>query len=603
MRLRIALASALATLRAYPATAVLLGVTLLGGLIAAAPLAALFGRGHDPAGFRPVLSPVRGGDLGLRWPLGVRAPTLTQQEAVSTLGTVLLFVLLGAVIAGSVTLLSVGAARAAESRGDRMIRRAVGAGRHVLVCSATLEAMLIGGIPILVAIPIIWAMASQALTAWPGRIAGAGGAALPIAVIILLVLSVAMLLVPALSRPRGIPEAEIHGRLPTAPVVFQIAMSIAVLMGGSLLLNRSATLLPDPGPTSHSGSIFEISPATASAAERSTRYERLLNHLNDRGIRSASLTSPGTLSGLGHVAMVLTDCGQCAENGLALPWRLKPATHKIVSSDTFRLIDLPVVEGRGLRMTDDWSAPRVAVVSRSLAAREFQDGRPLGRRIHVGDDDAEGSTVVGVVDDRLATALGGSLQPHYAVYTSVLQHPPRTVDLLVRDPQPDPVLASALHDAFPEAGTGVVASSERTLQAREAAPVHWFGERLEFAGLIIAVLMVLGVAGYQRLWVESLVGEIGIRRSVGASRNRILRLVLAQALGVAFKGTVLGIWFGYALWAVLPTVVTGTAVWDLEQLLVYAGGFASIVVVSVFPAAWRATKVPVTALLVRPRRR
>jgi putative ABC transport system permease protein len=601
MRLRIALASALATLRAYPATAILLGITLLGGLSAAAPLAALFGRADDPAGFRPALSPVRGGDLGLRWLLGVRAPTLTQQEAVFTLGTVLLCVLLGAVIAGGVTLLSVGAARAVESKGDRLVRRAVGAGRHVLVCSASLEAMLIGGIPILVAIPIIWAVTSHAFSAWPGRIVGAGGPALPLAVTILLVLSLGVLLVPALSRPCRILEAESHGPLPTAPVVLQIAVSIAVLMGGSLLLDRSATLLPDPGPTSHSGSILEISSATASAAERSARYQRLLNHLNDRGIRSASLTSPGTLSGLGHVAMVLTDCGQCAENGLALPWRLKPATHKIVSSDTFRLIDLPVVEGRGLRMTDNWSAPRVAVVSRSLAAREFQDGRPLGRRIRVGDDDAEGSTVVGVVDDRLATALGGSFQPHYAVYTSVLQHPPRTVDLLVRDPQPDPILASALLDAFPDAGAGVVAYSERTLQTREAAPVQWFGERLELAGLIISALMVLGVAGYQRLWVESLVGEIGIRRSVGASRHRILRLVLAQALGAAFKGIVLGIWFGYAVWSVLPTAVTGTAVWDLEQLLVYAGGFASIVVLSVFPAAWRATNVPVTALLLRAR--
>jgi predicted lysophospholipase L1 biosynthesis ABC-type transport system permease subunit len=208
---------------------------------------------------------------------------------------------------------------------------------------------------------------------------------------------------------------------------------------------------------------------------------------------------------------------------------------------------------------------------------------------------------VGVVDVRLATALGGSLQPHYTVYTSVLQHPPRTVDLLVRDPQPDPMLASALLDAFPDAGAGVVAYSERTLQTREAAPVQWFGERLELAGLIISALMVLGVAGYQRLWVESLVGEIGIRRSVGASRHRILRLVLAQALGAAFKGIVLGIWFGYAVWSVLPTAVTGTAVWDLEQLLVYAGGFASIVVLSVFPAAWRATNVPVTALLLRAR--
>ena len=164
-------------------------------------------------------------------------------------------------------------------------------------------------------------------------------------------------------------------------------------------------------------------------ALRSQRYAAFLDQLADSGIR-ASLTSPGGLLGLGTVATVTTDCGECSEGGLPIRWRVKAATHQFVTADTFHMLGIRVVDGRGLTRDDAWGTPRVAVINRSLAAREFQFGEAIGRGIRVVDDGEEWSTVVGVVDDPPAVGLGAGTQPRYSVYLSVLQHPPESLDLM-----------------------------------------------------------------------------------------------------------------------------------------------------------------------------
>jgi hypothetical protein len=388
-----------------------------------------------------------------------------------------------------------------------------------------------------------------------------------------------------------------HQALPTFPVVFQIAVCFIVLSTGALLSARAGELSTTRAKGTGTGMVVSIALDHETAQERSAQFRRLLHGLEAAEIHSVSLTSPGALIGLGHVAMVLTDCGRCTEGGLNMSVRLKPAAHKIVSADTFRLMGLPVVEGRGITPGDDWDAPRVAIVNRSLAAREFQDGKPLGRRIHTGDDDAEGSMVVGIVDDQLPMALGGTLQPRHAVYVSVLQHPPQTVDLLIRDPVDPDILAGVLEASLGRGSGQYTVRTEQALRDAEIAPVWWFGRRFELQGSALLVLASLGIVAFMRLWVDSLVGEIAVRRSVGARRYQILRWVVWRALAVAGKGIIAGLWFGISIWSTLPAVVTGTLTWDPGLFLPYALLIVGAVLSGVVWPAWRVSRaVPVELL-------
>jgi len=594
--LRIAVISAIQGIRMYYTTAVLLGLALLGALCTTIPLANSFGRPDDWLWFRQTLHPIPGGDLGLPWLMGVASPSAAQQEAVSTLGTLLLYTLWATVLVAAVTILSVGVARAGGRRAERLIRRAVGASRRTLLVAALAEVVMIATIPMAAGGLIGLAVTRSTAANWPGNVVPGSGAVTAAAVALVLLALAAVLAVPAMIQTRRIVESEIHRALSTAPVVFQVAVCFIVLCTGSLLSTRAADLRTTSSAGASDGTIAAISVDAEAPRERSAQFRRLLEDLETAGMRSVSLTSPGTLAGLGHVAMVLTDCGQCTEGGLRLPVRIKPATHHIVSADTFRLLGLPVLAGRGIASTDDWAAPRVAVVSRSLAAREFQNGEPIGRRIHTGDDDAEGSTVVGIVDNQRPTGLGGTLQPRYPVYVSVLQHPPRAVDLLVRDQAgiriPGKVVEAALD------GSGRYAlRSERSVREAGIAPVRWFGERFELQGWALVGLTSLGIMGFMALWVNSLTGEIGIRRAMGARRNQILGWVVWRAIGVAAKGVVAGVWFGVAVWGTLPALVTGTASWDPGRFLAYALLIVALVLCGVLFPAWRVSRALPARLL------
>src|SRR4029077_21133817 len=125
----------------------------------------------------------------------------------------------------------------------------------------------------------------------------------------------------------------------------------------------------------------------------------------------------------------------CREGGILALWHYESAAHEFVSADSFQPMSLHLLAGRGITAADQWSSPRVAVVSRGLARRHFQNGNAIGSMIKVGDDPAEWHTVVGGVDAAPGPGVGAALEPPFTVYLSVLQHPVASVELLVR-PRP-----------------------------------------------------------------------------------------------------------------------------------------------------------------------
>jgi hypothetical protein len=588
--LRIGLTAAFQGLHHQRRTAVLLGVVLFAALVALLPLTVLYGQPGDWLAFRPIVRPVWGGDWGLPWLMHLASPSAAQQEAASTLGVFLLVTLWATVAVALGTIIILGAARASHSRGDRLVQRAVGASRRMLLSAALIEMALVGICPLLLG-PLVGIGARHALAvSWPGRLL-AGNSSLTILTSALVTLGLAaVFLGPALITPRRIRERSMGEALPALPVVCQSAVCLIVLVTGSLLSSRAKELSSQGLAKSPGGHVFAISTGAEPAGRRSAEFQLLSRRLAKSGLHSVSLSSPGTLNGLGQTAMVLTECGQCTEGGLSMSVRLKPAIHKIVSADTFQLLGLLVLQGRGFTAEDDWSAPRVAVVSRSLAGREFQDGNPIGRRIYAGDSDTTGSVVVGVVEDRLPLGLGGSLQPRYAVYLNVLQHPPRTVDLLVRDAVDTRVITQALAATSTGGFRSYSLTSELGLYQSAIAPVQWFARRFAVQGWMLLGLASFGIIAYMCLWADSLRGEMAVRRSVGARSAQIFRLVLGRALAVAVKGVAAGAWFGIAIWSALPDVVAGALSWDPSRILEYGCLVTCLVMIGVLLPAWRLSR-------------
>src|SRR5439155_24868354 len=241
--------------------------------------------------------------------------------------------------------------------------------------------------------------------------------------------------------------------------------------GVSALLSRHAVrLTAGMDSPARNGHVFELSAADPRPADRAARYASLLDQLDADRSKLVSLTSPGTLVGLGTLSTVTTDCGICSSGGMSLKWHLVWTTHQFVSADSFKALGVHLVAGRGISREDGWNEKPVAVISRALAARHFQKGEAIGRQMLVGDDPRTWHTVVGVVDDPPATALGGLLQPRYTVYLSIMQHPIESSELLVRaPPADDPVsfVRRALRAALGSGSMGTGPIAERAVLAAE----------------------------------------------------------------------------------------------------------------------------------------
>jgi MacB-like periplasmic core domain len=598
---------ALDGLRTYWGTAALaiaLGIIALVGI--AVP-ASLVGPGGGLAAPRLELLPIAGGDLGLPWAISVDDPATTQRAAVQLFVRMLGVAGLGTLTLAAVAMLCVFGSRAAVRAPELRLQRAIGATRLGLALSALAE-----GVPITCAVlalgaALAWLTARAAMGSWPGHVGlGPVSPYLWVAGGIAAVVALGALL-PVLLARKPSTGAGHDARTPLVPAAILLGTSLAVLTGSALLARHADRLLQAMSARPGSGELFAVA-ASGSLAERAARYETMLEQIRGlAGTRSMSLHNPGTPIGLGVVGLVTTECGRCAEAGIPAPWRYVTATHHTVSADSFGTLGLDLIAGRAISANDRWDAPRVAVVSESLARDYFQDGQAVGRRMRVADDGNEWSMVVGIVKDTAPAAFGATLQPRRAVYVSVLQHPPAVAELLVRgngdeglDGQLERGLRPVLGATSPVAISRPRHSSESALYAAQAAPLRWFGRWFAVEGAAMLAIAVIGTFSLMRLRVLSLLAEIGLRRSVGARRRQILGLVSRQAIGAGIGGVMLGTWFGMPMWAAVTSLVPGLPSWDTELLTYTSLLLVLVALVGALGPAWRAAHSSPALLLDAP---
>ncbi len=556
MTLRSTITSALAVLRLDRGTAVLLGATTALGLAAVLPVAGLMGAPDRGFETRLEISTVPGGPLGLPW-RDPRTPAGTQRQATTVLFGLLVGMAAATLGTGCITLVALVGARDAVRSSDDEVRRAVGASRKVLRRAALLEASVIAAI----AAGVGWVFGARlggtAATEWPGAtMPYHPGVSVALVLATMAVVLLTALLPLIFAREHRLTEPDRAPRQIFGPAVAQFAASLAVLVTAALL-GRYASSVAPAGSLGRDAKLLQLTSASRPAATLGPRYETLIERLNAASL-TASLTSPGALAGLGTIAGVTTDCGACSQGGIPSRFHVFYATHHLVSPDSFQALGIHLVAGRKLRMDDRAGAARVAVVNRALALRHFQRGEAVGRMMLVGDD-KEWYTVVGIVDDAPAWGFGSRFQPPFTVYLSILQHPPAAAELLVGGGE------------VPVSWDGRIGeTSLARLHAREAAPVAWFARWIAVEGWATLLIACVGMMAVMRIWVRSLLPELGLRRALGATKASVLLLVLRQAVGVVAVGVAAGCWFGWSVWNVLPTILRGAATWDTSALALAA---------------------------------
>jgi putative ABC transport system permease protein len=278
-----------------------------------------------------------------------------------------------------------------------------------------------------------------------------------------------------------------------------------------------------------------------------------------------------------------------------------------VSSQTDYATDnLQTREGRRMSHDDVASAAHVALLSHPLARRFFGDAPAVGRVIRVG---GSRFTIVGIYADfqsSLIANIGGGdyIEIPYSTFHEIKPGP---MDFLQAYPRPGVSIADA-GDAVQRALQRIHGERARYVVQDTAAQIGAFNSVLSqlavgltSIGAVSLVVAGIGIMNIMLVSVAERTREIGLRKSIGASRRDILTQFLLEAILLSLIGGGIGMLLGIGavLLAYVPiSAFVGPAPIPYLLIVSVAVGFSTLVgcVFGSYPA-WRAARLdPVVAL-------
>jgi putative ABC transport system permease protein len=529
-------------------------------------------------------------------------------------GNRILLPLLGA--AGLVLLIACGNAaalllvRGLQRQQEYAVRSALGSGRFALVRQVSTESLLLGlcgatlGVGLAFALVKVFKLIGghaiprldSVSTGWPVLAWGFGSA-----------IAAALLagIFPAFRASRLDPVHILKGSGPKssagrgerqllrAVTMVQTALTLALLVGAGLLIRTMVNISQAPSGYSI-GRILTFS-VTAVQGDWSAFHRRALERVSALpGVQYAAFAWGVPLTGNNWPATMDIE-GQPApakeSDRISLPLRS-------VTPDYFKLLGLPIVDGRELRDSDSREAPPVAVVNQALVDRYFPHITPIGKKIWLRGMQRPPTVVVGVVGNGRTDDL--TQPPSPEIYLSLWQASAFSKHLVVRTASdPRAVMASIVRELHSVDPTVAVESPKTLAQIRgDSLASRTFAMQLLIGfSLVGSVLTLVGIYGVLSLSVGSRRRELAIRAAVGAAQGDIRKLVFAEGFRLIAGGVVSGIAAAVVLSRVLRSFLYQVEPGDPATLIAVGVLFAAVAFFACWGPVRRAARVdPVEAL-------
>ena len=272
-----------------------------------------------------------------------------------------------------------------------------------------------------------------------------------------------------------------------------------------------------------------------------------------------------------------------------------------VSAGYFRLLGIPLLEGRGILDSDTAAVNPVALVSETFARRYFPGENPIGRRIRAERRDPW-RTIAGIVRDVKTAGLAAPPEPvmYFPYRQTAAMGIGEDVGILVRTPWHAAAIGPALRKLAGQLDSRQPLTEMQTLDQRLTESVS----RPRLATVLLScfatlglVLATVGLYGVMSFLVRWRFREIGIRLAVGAQPSDVLRMILAQSLKVIFAGVAVGVFGAFWLNRLIRSLLYGVSPADP---LTFGGAIVFLVFVGLaasYLPARQASKIdPVTTL-------
>ena len=515
-------------------------------------------------------------------------------------------------------------ARLAQREHELRLRLALGAGRGVIVRQILRESLLLtvvgGAVGVLLAIRGVQAVAAAGVFQLPPYVSLAVDArVVAVAMGLLLLTAVVSGALPAWLGARLSAGHQLRemGRGTTLGrrqrltidglVAAEVAFSFLLLVASALMVRSYANLASsDPGFRVDRVQRLAITldPGEYDTPERQLAFAR--------EVRAQLQAQPG-VTGVSVIAGVLPPWFdpevQIAVGGVPRP-ELSAVRQHAVDENFFTVMDIPLRGGRVPSARDDATAPRVAVVSRSVArALAGGDGRSaLGMRFEIvrrGQAAPAGTPVeiVGVAEDvRYNGPRGNPVQVDRDLYLPIAQSPDPTLSIAVAtagDPSPLlPGFQRLLGRLAPTSPQHWISTMEEelALQFGDARLYAWL---TGVFGATALLLVTLGIYSVLANAVTRRLAELSVRMAVGARPRDIVTLVVSQASRPILVGVAVGGVLALAAVGLAASLVYGMRARDPVTF----GGVAALILAAGLVASYvptrRATRLDPNVLLQR----
>jgi putative ABC transport system permease protein len=388
-----------------------------------------------------------------------------------------------------------------------------------------------------------------------------------------------------------------HERLRSAFVVVQLAVSVVLVVGATLLARTFVQLTRvDPG--------FDASGLTltmlelprwkyTTPASRQEFYRTLVERVRALpGVTGVALSSSGIDMGLTF---------EIEGRGVILDDQKMDAPFSEVSADYFSVMRIPIVAGRTFNADDVAGAPRAMVVSEALASRLWPGGNAVGQRVRTGTRATDPwYTIVGIAGNVYELDYARTRdQPAY--YRPVTQSGTGAVMRMAARTTGDPAsLLPLVRDQVRAIDPGQSIWTTRTGEtefARFLALPRFYTllmGALAALGIVIAAVGLYGVLAYA---ISQRTREFGVRLALGAQRTDVFEMVLRSSAAVVGLGLLAGLVGSMFLTRWIGSMLIDVPRLDPISYLLAALLFGMVAVAACWVPARRATNVdPIVAL-------
>ncbi len=377
-------------------------------------------------------------------------------------------------------------------------------------------------------------------------------------------------------------------------VVAQVALSILVLVGASLLVRTLINLATlNVGFEARNVILFGLNPELSGyKGERlANLYSELQQHLS---------AIPG-VSAVGSSSVPLISGGYMTEDVFYpdQPGQSTQVDVLNVGQNFFETMRIPLLAGRtfNLQDFDNASAPKkkIAMVNQSLARQFFGQQWAIGRLISTDKGKPPDIEIIGVVGDTKYESLRGAIQP-----TVYFPMEPGGGTFEVRTALDPKLLLPSIREAVKSVARGLpiyhlMTQAEQIDRALfQERLVAWLSGAFALLALVVACIGLYGLMSFE---VARRTHEVGIRLALGASQAQVLGMVLGRGLRLVTAGAVVGIGMALGLARYLQSLLYGVRPMDP---LAYAAGTLLLLVVTLaaccLPARRAARVDPLVAL-------